>query len=399
MSRLFTRGRAGLMASLLGATVLCAQVPRDTANGIVINGKFDTATEHVLIPVTIGPHVFWCGPDSAFSALIALDQAKAIAAGLSVSPGVPTPDGNAPSPGDGSTTTTVVVGGVSYANQPVIIRRFPEEAPDMDCVMGVALLRQFVVEFDHMTPRLTLYERAGYRPPAGAEAIPLLFRTNPRVPYVDIQMTLRDGTQLPLRVVPDTGTSFYGAVLVGRAAALAQSKLPVARAILHPDPQTGRITQLMAARPRALTVGPFTVNEPVIALLQGNLGNDGSIADGTVGSGFLRRFTVAFDFDGHTMYLTPNERYRQPHLFDASGVGFIRRGAKDVVFDVIPDSAGAEAGVRIGDVLVEIDGRAAGDLTPAQLRALLSVDGSTRRLVFERDGRSVTVVLRLRARI
>jgi PDZ domain len=399
MSRAFTSGRAGVMAGLLGAAALGAQAPRDTANGIVIDGKFDTATEHVLIPVTIGAHVFWCSPDSGFSALVALDQAKASAAGLPVSPGVATPDGNPPPPGDRSTTATVVIGGVPYANQSVIVRRFPEEAPDMDCVVGVALLRQFVVELDHMTPRLTLYERASYRPPAGAEAIPLLFRTNPRVPYVDIQMTLRDGTQVPLRVVPDTGTAFYGALLVGSAAARAQSELPSARAILHPDPQTGRVTQLMAARPRAVTVGPFTVNEPVIALLQGNLGGDGSIADGTVGSGFLRRFTVAFDFDGHKMYLTPNERYRQPHVFDASGVGFIRRGGRHVVFDVIPDSAGAEAGVRIGDVLVEIDDRAAGDLTPVQLRALLSADGWTRRLLFERDGRTVTLVVRLRARI
>jgi hypothetical protein len=328
---------------------------------------------------------------------MALDQAKAIAAGLSISPGIPTPDGNAPPPGDRSTTTTVVVGGVSYGNQPIIVRRFPEEAPDMDCIIGVALLRQFVVEFDHMAPRLTLYESASYQPPAGAEIIPLLFRTNPRVPYVDIQMTLPDGAQLPLRVVPDTGTSFYGAVLVGSAAARVQSQLPSARAILFPE--AGRITQLMAARPRAVTVGPFTVNQPVVALPQGNLGSNGSIADGTLGSGFLRRFTVAFDFDGHKMYLTPNERYRQPQVFDASGVGFIRRGGRHVVFDVIPDSAGAEAGVRIGDVLMEIDNRAAGDLTPVQLRDLLSADGSTRRLVFVRDGRSVTVILRLRARI
>ena len=207
------------------------------------------------------------------------------------------------------------------------------------------------------------------------------------------------GTQVPLRVVPDTGTSFYGALLVGSAAARAQSDLPSARAIVHPDPQTGRITQVMAARPRAITVGPFSVNEPVIALLQGNLGADGSIADGTLGSGFLRRFTVAFDFDGHKMYLTPNARYRQPHMFDASGVGFIRRDGRHVVFDVIPDSAGAEAGVRVGDVLLEIDGRAADDLTPVQLRDRLSSDGSTRRLVFERDGQPVTVVLRLKARI
>jgi membrane-associated protease RseP (regulator of RpoE activity) len=204
---------------------------------------------------------------------------------------------------------------------------------------------------------------------------------------------------MPLRVIPDTGTSFYGAVLVGGARARTQSQLPSARAITYPDPQTGRITQLLAARPRAITVGPFTVNEPVIALLQGSLGADGSIADGTVGSGFLRRFTAAFDFDGRKMYLKPNERFSQPHVFDASGVGFILRGGRHLVVEVIPDSAGAEAGLRVGDVLLEIDDRAAGDLTPVQLRALLGADGSTRRLVCERDGQSTTIVLRLKARI
>ena len=141
------------------------------------------------------------------------------------------------------------------------------------------------------------------------------------------------------------------------------------------------------------------MNEPVIALLQGSLGADGSIADGTIGSGFLRRFTVAFDFDGRKMYLKPNERFSQPHIFDASGVGFIRRGGRHVVMEVIPDSAGAQAGVRVGDVLLKIDDRAAGDLTPVQLRALLSADGSTVHLVCERDGQTTTIVLRLKARL
>jgi hypothetical protein len=371
----------------------------DRPAGIIIGAKFDTATEHVLIPVTIGGHSFWCNPDSGFSALIALDQAKAVAAGLSVFPGIPTPDGNSPSPGDSSTTTTVAVGGVTFPDHPIILRRLPEEAPDMDCIMGVALLRRFVVEFDYMRPRLILHERATYRPSPGTERVPLLFRANPNVPYLDIQMSLPDGSRLPLRVLPDTGASFYGAVLVGTAMERAQSQLPSAPAVTYSDPQAGRITRLLAARPRAITAGPFTVNEPVIAFVQGSLGSGDAIADGVLGSGFLRRFSVAFDFDGRAMYLKPNERFSQPHVFDASGVGFIRRGGRHVVYDVISDSAGANAGIRVGDALLDIDDHAAGDLTPLQLRALLSVDGATRRLVLERDGRMITIVLTLRKRI
>jgi hypothetical protein len=289
--------------------VLVASTPRivaQEARPIIIDGKFDTATEHVLIPVQIGGRQFWCNPDSGYSALVSLDRAKTLAAGLPISAGVPTPDGNLPGSGDSSATVDIVVGGVTIPAFPVIVRRFPPEAPDMDCIMGVALLRQFVVEFDHMRPRLTLHPRAAYQPPAGAARVPLLFRSNPRVPYIDVQLTLSDGVPRILRVIPDTGTSFYGAVLIGDAAESARTRTRTAPAVVFPDPNTpNRVFQLDAARASAITIGSFTVNEPVIALLGGSLGADGSLANGTLGSGVLRRFTVAFDFEGGAMYLAP----------------------------------------------------------------------------------------------
>ena len=65
-----------------------------------------------------------------------------------------TPEWQPSAPGDTSTTTTFVVGGVTFLNHAVILRRFPEEAPDMDCIMGVVVLRRFVVEFDYVALRV-----------------------------------------------------------------------------------------------------------------------------------------------------------------------------------------------------------------------------------------------------
>jgi hypothetical protein len=36
-------------------------VSAQAADPIVIPAKFDTSTEHVLIPVSIGGSTFWCG--------------------------------------------------------------------------------------------------------------------------------------------------------------------------------------------------------------------------------------------------------------------------------------------------------------------------------------------------
>jgi hypothetical protein len=267
-------------------------VPAQAADPIVIPATFDTSTEHVLIPVSIGGSTCWCNPDTGFSALIALDRDKAVKAGLRVAPGVSTPDGNPPSPGDSSATANVVVGGVTFADYSIIVRTLPEEAPDMDCIMGVALLRRFVVEFDHMTPRLILHERASYRPPSDMTSVPLLFRSNPTVPYVDIQLSLSGGAQQMFRVVPDTGAAFYGAVFVGDAMTRLRSHVPSVPVITYSD---SRITQLIAARPVSISLGPFTMRKPVIAMLAGTIGG---VADGVLGSGILRRFTAAFDFEG-----------------------------------------------------------------------------------------------------
>jgi len=365
---------------------------------IAIAAKFDTSTEHLLIPVAIAGHEFWCNPDTGFSALIALDRSKAAAAGLTTGLGIPTPDGNPPSAGDNSTTATITVGGVELGSRSIIVRTFPEEAPDMDCVLGVALLRRFVVEFDHTTPRLLLHDRATYRPPPDMQKIPLLFRPNPNVPYCDIELLLPDRTSLPLRVVPDTGTAFYGAALVGDAVRRVQAATTSVAAMTYPDPQSGRVTQLVAARPSAIRLGALAVEQPVIALVQGTLGG-GGIADGLLGSGFFRRFTVAFDFDGHAMYLEPNSRLRQPHVLEGTGIGFIRRNGQYVVFQVLEDSPGAAAGVKPGDVLLQVDGRGAPGLTPVGLRDLLSRAGEWRRLLLERDGRRLMVRLQLKRRI
>ena len=62
-----------------------------------------------------------------------------------------------------------------------------------------------------------------------------------------------------------------------------------------------------------------------------------------------------------------------------------------------PYSPGSAAGVRKGDVLLEIDGGTASALTPVELRSLLNVDGATRR-VLEGERQRLVIEVRLRAR-
>jgi hypothetical protein len=83
----------------LGAPAVAQDI---TASPIVIEGKFDTATELLLIPVRVGDARLWCALDTGLSGLLIVDPTHA--AGLEVRAGRPYPDWSAASPVDRSAT-------------------------------------------------------------------------------------------------------------------------------------------------------------------------------------------------------------------------------------------------------------------------------------------------------
>jgi predicted aspartyl protease len=382
----------------LAAALLMAPTPAAirAATPITIEGKFDTATEHLLIPFDMNGTRFWCNVDTGFSALVAVDRAKAMRAGIVEKPAVPTPDGNAPSGGDGSASVLLTVGTLTFTDQAVIVRNLPAEAPDMDCIVGAALLRDYVIEFDQVTPRLRLHERQGFTPPSGAAAVPLVFRTNPTVPFVRLALTLPDGTRQELQTVVDTGAAYYALAVVPAVTARLRAVMPTAERPVTAHTAGSEVT-LVAARPPSIVIGPFTVREPVIALVSSGLG--GGIDDGVLGNGFLRRFTMTIDFAGRQMYLLPNERFPASQAFDASGVGFRPTAEGYDVEVVLPDTPAARAGLQRGDRLMTIDSMPAAGLTPVELRDRLSRPGVDCELSLMRAGALMRIVLVLQRRL
>lgn len=383
------------MAGRSPATAAAAsrgQAPPDAP--VVVEARFDRGTEQVQIPVGINGVSFWCSLDSGFSALIAIEEGKAARAGFTMGPAGPTPDGAPPRAGDAALTAAVTVGSLSLGPKSILVRRMPEGTRDMECVMGVGVLRRFVVEFDHMAPRVYLHERAAYRPPSGARAIPLIFRTNLNVPFVKIELTFADGTRRSAQVVPDTGTSYYAAAFGPAFTRDVRPRIPRTARLTNRPEISGGPVQIVAARLAAVSIGALTMREPVVALIESDAKDEG-FDDGTLGSGFLRRFTVAFDFEGRRMYLEPNARLSAPQAFDASGVGFRQVADGYQVGMVLAESPAALAGMREGDRLVTIDGRLARDLTPVQLRDLLGRPGVTCDLRLDRAGQAVQLLLGL----
>jgi hypothetical protein len=96
----------------LGAPAVAQDIP---VLPIVIDGKLDTATELLLIPVHIGAARLWCALDTGLSGLLVVDPTHA--GGLAVGAGRLYPDGTPANPVDRSATADVSVGPISLGAQ------------------------------------------------------------------------------------------------------------------------------------------------------------------------------------------------------------------------------------------------------------------------------------------
>ncbi len=367
---------------------------------ISIPGKLAVSVEgFLLIPVTINEHRFWCNPDSGGSNVLSLDEKKGAAAGFKA-------DSSGASAGAGPnivrdqrmTGATVQIGTVTLRNLTIVMRPY-QGVPEMDCILGTGLLRNYTVEFDYTAPQLRLHEPSSYVPDPRAVSIP--FHLDRNNPISDIVIDFGDGMNGTASVVLDTGAGFYSAVLMPAAVERLHASSRQLKAAKRPDrPRgTGGELSIQSVRPASIQVGSATVKKPILGLVE--TPSAGVPWDGLLGTGFFSQFTSTFDYTKGQLFLVTNERFGAPQSFDASGAGFdLDPTARTYAVNMIlPASPAAEADLREGDELVTIDGQDASQLNPIEISRLLSAAGKTRELIIRRTGTARTVVLRLRERL
>ena len=239
------------------------------------------------------------------------------------------------------------------------------EGVPLDGLVGYELFRRFGTTIDYARHEFTLTDAGKFTPPAGAGAI--AFDLDDHVPIV---MATLGG--LPARITVDTGS---------RSSLTLHSPFVRANnlvAAYHAAPESvtgwgigGAVRGRMARLP-TLQIGDQRIDGIAGELFTGDKGafaNPDIAAN--LGSGVLRRFTVAFDYENRKMYLAPNADFARPDAFDRSGLWLLKDGEALQITDVVPDSAAARAGLRIDDRIIAIDGEAVTKRSLAQWRQLL----------------------------
>jgi len=264
-------------------------------------------------------------------------------------------------------------------------------------IIGSDLFKRFIVKIDYKNSVLTLYEREAFKLPPDFQALDM--KVDQHKPYVYATTRIGEDTIQP-KLLIDTGASVS--------------------LLLHPDaseeivlPENvvtgslafglgGEVEGLMG-RVEQLQLPPFEFRNLVTHFQDMSNAVDSTYLDdreGIIGGDILNRFTVIFDYFQQKMYLKPNWRYNRAFGYDRSGVSFFASGRtlKDfIVRRILPDSPAHEAGIRIDDKLLRINGLGHKSLTLQHITRILQGKPNKRiRLVLLRDGEKVKVEFRLR---
>jgi hypothetical protein len=121
---------------------------------------------------------------------------------------------------------------------------------------------------------------------------------------------------------------------------------------------------------------------------------------GIIGSAVLQHFRVLFDYAGERLILFDSDFDAGRLDFDKSGTFLVadvdNRSVYRVV-DVIPGSPADEAGLAVGDIIREIDGKPADSIPLEQVRRLFRRDaGTSYTIAYERAGTSIVTRLTLK---
>lgn len=264
---------------------------------------------------------------------------------------------------------SLAMGAAMMSDQTVLIldmSPIPVEGFQPGGMVGFEMLQRFVVRIDYGTNTLTLIDPKRFDPRDAGTPVPFHF-------YDHMPQVTGHVAGIPARFNIDTGsrsevTLTHPYVEANRL----RERLP--QSILATDGWgVGGPSRSQVARVPSLELGGITVPDIIAGL---NMQTKGVFSDanfdGNVGSGYLKRFVVTFDYGHQLMYLKP---LAQPGTdtgtFDRSGM-WINLGSDGyTVMDVASGGPAAKAGLAVGDVITGLDGRGPRELPLADARRLL----------------------------
>lgn len=287
---------------------------------------------------------------------------------------------------------SVVIGPAVAERVPVAIMPMPAPLQG-DGLVGLSFLRQFNFRLDYERKSVSFAPRAGTNLAGGGSSVPM----QEGVAMLVVQSEV-DG--IPARLMVDTGG---GQALILRSWFVEKHKLreryPKRLSLVT---GVGLLGQMRGeiARLQTLKLGDYTVTNVFAEFEPKTRKWPGDFA-GFIGAPFLRQFNLTFDAAAHRLWIDPNATYATgspPPACVRSGFVCLPEGTQWIVQDILADSPAAEAGVRRGDRLLQINGVPVSTLKTGEIKRAFRAESGTRVRLRIQSGdevaREVSLILR-----
>jgi len=360
------------------------------ADGTTTTGGIDFEfynDNRIFFPARINGHDTVVLLDSG-ATVSAVDKAFAAAIGL-------TSKGDFNAPGAGGLDTTGFVGGVEIEIGAMTLHGVNAATFDftpiaqrighpMPFVLGAEVFNEFAVDIDFVNRRLAFSDPDTLRRPVGAAEVPLVRIKDRSVPVsvegappVPFEFDLGDGS--PLDIYP----AFYEAhdLLRGRRTSEVEA-----------GGVGGFQAETVASIRRISLAGVEFHDVPTNFTPDVASANNSNLLFGTVGLPILARFHLVVDYTHDRLFATPNPAtINASFAKDRLGATLVKQDGIVMVRFISPGGPAETAGLRTGERILSINGKAAAEWTDAAIASLrFEPAGSMIKLTFS-DGRMRTV--------
>lgn len=285
------------------------------------------------------------------------------------------------------------INGVELGGQRYIVAEidaFLRRVEGLDDIAGVLGLEWFVrmpIKIDYSRARLTMFDPAQFKSGAGTR-VPVAARG--RLPQVRGSI---DGIEGAFEIDMGSRTSLTLSPAFAAKNDLA-TKLGGKNDAITGAGVGGPVRSLLA-RGKMLKLGTVEVPLPLIVIPRIASGQAAPTElAGNIGIGILRQFAVTYDLPNDGIYFERYVNFGTPDITDRGGL-WLERGTEGYqVVDVVSDGPAAQAGLKVGDVIVEINGRAWAEFPLPVLRDTLRGPPGARLRLKTAAGAEVVVVLR-----
>jgi hypothetical protein len=263
-------------------------------------------------------------------------------------------------------------------------------------VIGWLILSQYAVRIDYDTMLIEIYDNNRFEYDFGDSGYNL--EVQGTAIFTNVTTTFKSGNIFTGKVLVDTGagnTFYFNTPFIEENDLLAEMDTYYERETQSISTESAHAYTTMLAN---LSISDYEFSTLPVTMAIAEAGaSSWSGPMGILGNGVLKHFNVFIDLQQKRLYLEPNRLYHDQFEVNCSGLELVADDTfQRVIIDhVYAGSPAEEAGLKVGNEIVQINGANVSDFQLPQIRSILSQDGEEVEILIDREGELRSYTLKL----